>query len=326
MKQIVGLLSFIVAIQALSVQIYTGSHIIPARGKDEDRCAIVPLGQESILGVLCDGHGNPKQAHSLFSGRRAAEKVTEHLPVILGRKLEENSRLDEKSITEAIAELSGEMQDFKETGTTLAAILVTRDLLYLINLGDSRIVLSNNGQAEQPLEDHACDNSQELSRINALGNFYIKTKGCQTHKGMNLKLDSAWQCPMHSTHQCMLVKAIYLPVNGATYLVRYTRSLGDNAVKGEGVISSEAEIKEIALTSDYKFAIIASDGVFERETKNHISNQEAVDYVDERIKEALNSGQSLSDAAQFASEKLAGLAKVRLGFDDISVVVMLFEH
>jgi serine/threonine protein phosphatase PrpC len=56
-----------------------------------------------------------------------------------------------------------------------------------------------------------------------------------------------------------------------------SRSIGDYAVKPVGVIP-EPDVGQYDITSDHKFMILASDGVWE-----FICSQEAVDLVNEKI-------------------------------------------
>lgn len=307
------------AIELWSVTFHAGATIVPK--KNEDRCNVV---KDILPGIdlffVCDGHGQSSSSDA-HTGKDPAEFAKEKLPGII------KSHCNGKTITtdllkESVALLAQQMTRFVTTGTTLAGILTDKNSLFAFNVGDSRIVLCNEGVAEQPLIEHSCDDDGETEHLVQTGKAIIVLRGCLTHIQINRQHSTNWKC-LKESDDCSVVKAAFVFYGPTSHSVRYTRSLGDNGVY-EGVIRSEADVKEIPLTKTYEFAIIASDGVFDTAAKKPISNQEAVEVVKAII--AGKSGTSCETIAQFASIELAKLAKQRLGYDDIAVIVIIFNH
>lgn len=56
-------------------------------------------------------------------------------------------------------------------GTTACVLLVTNDLIYCANVGDSRAVLCSDGKAIPLSYDHKPQNDEELARIEKSGHF-----------------------------------------------------------------------------------------------------------------------------------------------------------
>ncbi|GMF57111.1 unnamed protein product [Phytophthora fragariaefolia] len=75
-------------------------------------------------------------------------------------------------LNEAVKKLDFEVQtktEWKFQGHTAVAVLLIDDVIYSVNVGDSRAVLSRNGDAVEPTQDHKPNHPQEQARIESLG-------------------------------------------------------------------------------------------------------------------------------------------------------------
>eukprot|EP00940_MAST-03C_sp_MAST-3C-sp2_P002940 g2940.t1 len=130
----------------------------------------------------------------------------------------------------------------------VAVVNFTDQKLIVANAGDSRCVLSRSGTAVPMSQDHKPTDEEELARIHKAG-------GCVTEEGR---------------------------VDGCLNL---SRSLGDFKFKqnsslpaSEQRITAMPDIREVKLTSDDDFFIIACDGIWEI-----MSSQDATDFVRKRL-------------------------------------------
>jgi len=163
------------------------------------------------------------------------------------------------SIRAAFTEAGNEvlqMDDFQYQGSTALAVWLHEDLksckrtLVSANLGDSRAILSRDGQAMDVTRDHKPGDEVEKKRILSMGEKIEWDDYCQVHRVRNLSL---------------------------------SRAIGDRFAKP--AISSEVEIQLIPLsdrTSDKKgkdeFIVLASDGLWDVMT-----SQDCVSFIHERL-------------------------------------------
>jgi protein phosphatase PTC2/3 len=140
------------------------------------------------------------------------------------------------------------------SGTTVAAVYFRGLDFWTAHVGDSRVVLaSDNGEeiprARELTKDHKPDDPGEMSRIIEWGGFVSPSP----EPGVSARV---WLDPNYS----MIGLAM-------------SRSIGDYAVKGVGVIPIP-EVNQYRLTEFDKFMILASDGVWE-----FMESQEAVEII-----------------------------------------------
>ncbi len=118
--------------------------------------------------------------------------------------------------------------DAEGCGST-ACVVITRQefghkILYVANVGDTRAVLSKNGEAERLSLDHRCNDPNEMTRIKSQGGIIFDNR-----------------------------------VGGSLAI---TRAFGDHALKKDGVIPNPFINKHVLRPFD-KYLIIASDGVWD---------------------------------------------------------------
>lgn len=312
----------IVSLLAHSVSIITINGVVPTveiglvlkprAGKNQDRIGnhkVMVDGDPTpyyLVGVY-DGHG-PEGGVAAYN---AKTKMWEYFQQSLADSGDIGSSLI-RALNE-IEEWTGKFSCFENSGTTAVNALIHNNLLYLSNIGDSRAVISRDGKAIQPLKDHGVENEEEGARIRAAG--CEPTYKCHRHK----EDVTSSACP-HASDQCR----IYGRVGGC----RFTRSLADHGVKaqlkrtyGTEIILAQPELWVGELTPQDTFIILASDGVWDTIVTNPVYNQEAVDLVHN----TLSAFPTRALGAQEAATALADLAKKRVAFDDIAVVVITLD-
>lgn len=212
-----------------------------------------------LFGV-CDGHG--------FYGGEVSGFVKQRLPVLLSQDplIYTNPK---KALTTNIlrcnAELSQINLDVNFSGTTLVLVLIKGSVLYCANVGDSRALVArqindiqnstSTGRHWMSIalsRDHKPDDKNESVRIEKCNG---RVESYQDENGNPVGPARVW------------LKNQDLPG------LAMSRSLGDAVAASVGVIP-DPEILEFLLTSEDKFIVIGSDGVFE-----FLSNEEVVKIV-----------------------------------------------
>jgi serine/threonine protein phosphatase PrpC len=110
-----------------------------------------------LFGVF-DGHG----------GKEVAVFAEENFKKILEATPEFQAENYEVALKKAFLKLDSEVQkqDYAvDTGTTACVVLITPQMIYCSNAGDSRGVLCRDGKAVALSDDHKPDNEDELKRI-----------------------------------------------------------------------------------------------------------------------------------------------------------------
>ena len=217
---------------------------IGLRSYMEDRKLIIEYNDGVILYAVMDGHG----------GTDVVDYVTKLLPEIFQRILTENKDI-RISIFNEFLRLDKDIFDKKlRSGTTLTAVLRIQNILYFINVGDSRSVLVKNGKVIFETVDHKPGDKFEKLRIEKAGGFVGNT---DTDRVDNL--------------------------------LAVSRAFGDNYLKNDkdgnyrgfsAKVSAEPSITRIDLASDkisdsfYKYnLILASDGFWDSMTSENTATR-----------------------------------------------------
>lgn len=134
---------------------------------NEDRFVTRAIGRFWFCAVF-DGHGGSHQ----MGPNHVADFCVNHLPDLLGIYLNQtDTRLPDMvkyNIIEAFIEFDRLMhQEGLAFGSTCSAVLIDRDLnlLYQINLGDSRSIIFNDNMILTSTKDHCPMDPEELDRI-----------------------------------------------------------------------------------------------------------------------------------------------------------------
>lgn len=158
-----------------------------------------------------------------------------------------------------------------KAGSTAAIVYIKDKTLYFANCGDTRIVLSSGLKSVRCSIDHKPYINEETKRIESRGGFVSIEFGIDR-------------------------------VNG---VLAVSRSFGDKFLYP--IVDSEPFIKEMKITDDMNFFIIASDGLW--------------DYITDE--EAVNIARSANTAKE-ASEKL--VEAVKYPEDNLSVIVVYLKE
>lgn len=264
-----------------------GDAVKEVQDESGDYCVASRRGQrhkmEDDYGVISNIHGDSKQAFfGVFDGHggRAAvdfvsEKLGKNIVTALDEMEEEGGEREANGRVEMAIRAGYSTTDWEFLsqglcgGTCAATVLVKDGEMHVANVGDCRVVMSHRGVANALTDDHRAAREEERNRIQNNGGFMT------CHNG-------TWR--VQDT-------------------LAVSRSFGDLSLK-EWIIS-EPDTKNIHLTPDCEFLILASDGLWDK-----VTNQEAVDVVSQR--------RSLLESCKLLIE----LSCRRGNRDDITVMVI----
>lgn len=117
----------------------------------------------------------------------------------------------------------------------------------------------------------------------------------------------------------IMLKGVYR-VNG---ILAVSRALGDYPLKEDRLVIADPDILSFDLTElRARFMIIASDGFFDC-----FSNENAVQFVRGELARhgTVNMGESQAGLALYLAKRLANEAYTRESYDNITIIVVLFE-
>ena len=128
------------------------------RKMNQDAYQVLLLETGQLLAVVCDGMGGAK------SGNIASDMAVEVFTKDVSRHAKANmNKLEmDRTMTAAADQANREVYDrsrlaleFEGMGTTLVAALIQPPLVCVLNIGDSRCYLAQNGQIERVSVDHS---------------------------------------------------------------------------------------------------------------------------------------------------------------------------
>lgn len=246
---------------------------------------------QSLFGAM-DGHGP--------NGHLVSGYVKQHLPIILVNHLTTGQDI-EKSLTAGFIEvdksLANSRIDCEFSGSTAVVSYLKGRTLTTAWVGDSRGVIGrdvgNGIEAVDLTIDHKPTTPEERNRIlNANG----RVERLVDEAGQPMGPDRVW------------LQYAWIPG------LAMSRALGDVLAHQVGVIS-EPDHSVVELTTQDKFMVLASDGVWE-----FISSQEAVDIIAQHSTAEEACRQLVDEAYQRWLTEEDGLV------DDITAVVVRFLH
>ena len=128
------------------------------RTQNQDHYAIVKLGREQLLAIVCDGMGGAR------SGNIASQMAVDVFVGEVKRTARSNmkpERIDDmleqalEMANEAVYEQSQLSEEYRGMGTTLVAAFFQKDQLTVANVGDSRAYRLNKEGVESITTDHS---------------------------------------------------------------------------------------------------------------------------------------------------------------------------
>ena len=128
------------------------------RSQNQDHYAIVKLGRDQLLAIICDGMGGAR------SGNIASQMAVEVFVEEVKRTTRANMKPDRidnmleqalEMANEAVYEQSQLSEEYHGMGTTLVAAFFQKDQLTVANVGDSRAYLFNKDGVKSITTDHS---------------------------------------------------------------------------------------------------------------------------------------------------------------------------
>ena len=128
------------------------------RSQNQDHYAIVKLGRDQLLAIICDGMGGAR------SGNIASQMAVEVFVEEVKRTTRANMKPDRidnmleqalEMANEAVYEQSQLSEEYRGMGTTLVAAFFQKDQLTVANVGDSRAYLFNKDGVKSTTTDHS---------------------------------------------------------------------------------------------------------------------------------------------------------------------------
>jgi serine/threonine protein phosphatase PrpC len=211
----------------------------------EDRCVITTICNNIKYFAVFDGHGYPSKSLENFNQLHVVTYVQKNLHLFLSEALStidvNNVESTNKAITGVFTKVDKLLFDNSYiAGSTAIIVLVTHNLIYQINLGDSRCVIFNGPTIISESSDLTPDRESERKRIESLGGIV-----CHYYGAFRINADIA-----------------------------ISRSFGDflfklNAGKynPEWLVSVIPEITIITRTQQ-QWLVLGSDGLYEGFNKN----------------------------------------------------------
>nr|XP_051214046.1 probable protein phosphatase 2C 65 isoform X2 [Lolium perenne] len=217
------------------------------------------------LFAVFDGHG--------ASGTACAAFARDALPRLLLASPSSSLAADPAAaFRDAMAGVNAEMHaaagvDDSMSGTTAVAALVAGAALHVANVGDSRAVAGVWREGRVACEDLSWDQTpfraDERARVRACG---ARVMSVEQVEGARDPDAEGWLADEGDPPRVWARDGLYPGT-------AFTRSLGDLAAEGVGVIA-DPEVKSVQISPSHLFFVVASDGVFE-----FLSSQEVVDMV-----------------------------------------------
>lgn len=111
------------------------------REQNQDAYAVVPLGEDDVLCVVCDGMGGARAgnvASKLAADAFSREILRAYRPAMTAEACEMALRDALEIANRAVYEQSRSGEEYHGMGTTLVAAFVKNDVVIVLNVGDSR--------------------------------------------------------------------------------------------------------------------------------------------------------------------------------------------
>ena len=128
------------------------------RSQNQDHYAIVKLGRDQLLAIICDGMGGARSGN--IASQMAVEVFVEEVKRTTRANMKPdriNNMLEQalEMANEAVYEQSQLSEEYRGMGTTLVAAFFQKDQLTVANVGDSRAYLFNKDGVKSITTDHS---------------------------------------------------------------------------------------------------------------------------------------------------------------------------
>ena len=128
------------------------------RPQNQDDYAIVKLGRDQLLAIVCDGMGGAKSGN--IASRMAVDTFSDEVRRTIRSSMKQE-RIDKMLLdavelaNKAVYEQSHLSDEYQGMGTTLVAALFQKDTVTVANVGDSRAYLFNKDGMSSITTDHS---------------------------------------------------------------------------------------------------------------------------------------------------------------------------
>nr|CCA26722.1 protein phosphatase 1E putative [Albugo laibachii Nc14] len=308
---------------------YGVTSLLGVRNNMEDLCCCIPdlnahfaleYCQKQAIYALFDGHAGVQAAQ--FANDRLAAYICAHHDFYSNTRRAFDEcfrRVDKEFLAQAAIEKWS-------AGTTVALVFIRGNKLLTANIGDSRAVVCLGEDALDVIEEQTPGRKDERDRIEQQGGWVKEERELHISKLHSMDLSD----PRIKEKAERIVRWVHIyRVNGE---LAVSRAIGDLEYKGRALseyafwafpeghdrvfhgdlVIPVPEFKEIEITSDVAFLILACDGLWDT-----ITSQEAVRHVRERLQKG--------ETAEIASRSLANLAIRSGSSDNVSVIVVRFN-
>ena len=144
--------------------LYCGKSDVGMRRKiNQDIYGAMPIwDDDGLLLIVCDGMGGHKAgdaasrtAMEAFRAVVASRPCTAEDPIIRSDNIKNTLVAAVKEANEAVYRLAQSSEEYTGMGTTLVAAIISRGMLYAVNIGDSRLYIITRHEAKQITRDHS---------------------------------------------------------------------------------------------------------------------------------------------------------------------------
>jgi serine/threonine protein phosphatase PrpC/serine/threonine protein kinase len=268
----------------------------------------------NLFGVF-DGHGETGDHCSFFSADKLPEAFAIELKKNGGLSAADNDKFCDiytRSFLNTNFELHDSNIDDSLSGTTAITIFQRGDKLYIANVGDSRAVIATEVGGElkaSPLSsDQTPYRKDERERLKKAGAKIMTMDQIEGYEPVHENYGTGLGDEIDQGGDPPRVWDASLEKPGCAF----SRSIGDAVGKSVGV-TAEPEILEWTISADDRYAVIASDGVFE-----FITSQGVIDMI--------NKYDNILEAAKHV---VAESYRLWLTYDDrtddITIIIIAFQ-
>ncbi|XP_010520961.1 PREDICTED: protein phosphatase 2C 57 isoform X2 [Tarenaya hassleriana] len=188
-----------------------------------------------------------------------------------------------------------------ESGSTATVLFIRNGISFISHIGDSCVVLSRSGQAEELIDSHRPFGSskaslQEIRRIREAGGWIVNGRICG-----DIAVSRAFGDIRFKTKKYEMLQKGVEEGRWSEKFVSRIRFKGD-------LVIATPEIYQVPLASDVEFVVLASDGLWD-----YMNSSDVVKYVRDQLRKHGN--------VQLACEALAQAALDQRSQDNISIII-----
>ena len=276
----------------------------------------------SYFGIF-DGHGGNKCAEYLRDNLLSLICTNKNFPSNINLSIKEAFKKADKDFLKNYALKDGKVFDY--SGSCALLLLIIDNIVYVVNLGDSRCLIScNNGQIKRPVtRDHKPNYSYEKERIMNNGGIIYQNHNIINFENGNFKILNG--------------KILVGPHRVLPGRLSVSRTIGDAEAKLKicgglpNVIINEPDIYSFNISKDnVDYFILGCDGVFEQLKNEDIF--ECVSLVINSNKREINNTKKKDNQKKDIHSICGDIVNLilnasmqRKSFDNVTCIFILFK-